>query len=169
MPVWDLFGVGGNWKGFFFEGRRATRGSCLLFPPWGKLTAETTTCPVCRMLTQLRVLSGKALPWHLASACHTQLSPPRRGLSSSSGIGVLLDLRAGSPGQLSGPREAGAHGAPADYFIPGQRFFLLPNFCCYVAALEFKLASVSFKGQGCLAVFRQYFLEASRFSTRTSS
>lgn len=104
---------------------------CLLFPTVENQPQKTAARPACRTVAQLRALSGAALPWHLASAYRAQLSPPRRGLSLSSGTSVLLDLRAGSPGQLPGPREAGAHGAPADYFIPGQPFF----FFCYLVSI----------------------------------
>lgn len=144
----------------------AGSGRCLLFPPVENQPQKNAACPACRTVAQLRALSGTALPWHLASAYRTQLSPPRRGLSLSSGTSVLLDLRAGSPGQLPGPREAGAHGAPADYFIPGQPFFfLLPNFYCCMAALEFKFTSVSCKGRDCLAVSGSTFLKSRVFQT----
>lgn len=140
---------------------------CLLFPTVENQPQKTAAHPACRTVAQLRALSGAALPWHLASAYRAQLSPPRRGLSLSSGTSVLLDLRAGSPGQLPGPREAGAHGAPADYFIPGQPFFffLLPSFYCCMAALEIKFTSVSCKGQDCLAVSGSTFLKSRVFQT----
>lgn len=147
----------------------AGSGRCLLFPPVENQPQKNAACPACRTVAQLRALSGTALPWHLASAYRTQLSPPRRGLSLSSGTSVLLDLRAGSPGQLPGPREAGAHGAPDDYFIPGQPFF----FCYLISIAAWQRWNLNSHRchvrERLSSSFGQYFFEVSRFSDRTSS